>query len=159
MAIDLKQSTTARVLGFDSRNAVGAPGSWSDVIDWSAPFDAVSIRPGRLTNTADPTKPRFGNVVLFDPSINGAITLTTTAGSFTTPITTRFDGSDDVVVFVQPDARRQHPRRRIPHDRHRVPIVLRVCREAVRTARETLPLSWSAHSGHDRSIILRYSSR
>jgi phage tail-like protein len=52
LAIDLKQSTTARVLGFDSRNAVGVPGSWSEVIDWSAPFDALSLWPGRH---AEPT--------------------------------------------------------------------------------------------------------
>jgi hypothetical protein len=36
---------------------------------------------------------RFGNVILLDPADPGSITFTTTAGQFTSPITTTFDGS------------------------------------------------------------------
>jgi phage tail-like protein len=57
LAVDLSRSTTARALGFDNRNSLGTPGSWSDLIDWTAPMDAVSIGPGRhaeLAATGDP---------------------------------------------------------------------------------------------------------
>jgi phage tail-like protein len=46
LAIDLSRSTTARALGFDNRSFAGTPGSWSDVIDWSAPLDVDSITSG-----------------------------------------------------------------------------------------------------------------
>jgi len=52
LAVDLRHSTTAIALGFDYRNAVGTPGSWSEEIDWSPPLDAVSIGPRRHAELA-----------------------------------------------------------------------------------------------------------
>jgi phage tail-like protein len=60
VAIDLRQSTTARALGFDARNATGAPGSWSEVIDWSVPLDVPSIGPGHLAEPAALNDPAGG---------------------------------------------------------------------------------------------------
>jgi phage tail-like protein len=60
LAIDLSRSTTARALGFDPRNAVGSPGSWSEQIDWSAPLDAVSLGPGLLAELAATNDPAGG---------------------------------------------------------------------------------------------------
>ncbi len=58
LEVDLRHSTTARALGFDNRNNVGTPGSWSEEIDWSTPLNVVSIAPGRhaeLTALNDPS--------------------------------------------------------------------------------------------------------
>jgi phage tail-like protein len=60
LAINLSKSTAARVLGFDGRNSIGTPGSWSDVIDWSASLDAVSIAPGRHAELAAVNDPAGG---------------------------------------------------------------------------------------------------
>ena len=60
VAVDLRRSTTARVLGFDHRNAVGTPGSWSEEIDWSAVLDVVSIAPGRHAEVATVNDPAGG---------------------------------------------------------------------------------------------------
>jgi phage tail-like protein len=46
LAIDLSRSTAARTLGFDRNGSVGTPGSFSEVIDWSSPRAAASIRAG-----------------------------------------------------------------------------------------------------------------
>jgi hypothetical protein len=60
LAIDLSHSTTARALGFDFRNAVGTPGSWSEEIDWSGAFAGVSVRPGRHAELAAMGDPAGG---------------------------------------------------------------------------------------------------
>ena len=60
IAVDLSQSTTARALGFDARNAPGAPGSWSEEIDWSAALDAVSIVEGEHAEVAAINDPAGG---------------------------------------------------------------------------------------------------
>jgi hypothetical protein len=60
LMVDLRQSTTARALGFDQRNAIGTHGSWSEEIDWSTPFDVVSIMPGRHAEVAAVNDPAGG---------------------------------------------------------------------------------------------------
>lgn len=52
LAVDLRQSNTARALGFDERNATGTPGSWSEEIDWSSPLNAVTVNSGRHAEVA-----------------------------------------------------------------------------------------------------------
>lgn len=60
VSVDLRQSTTARALGFDQRNAAGTRGSWSEVVDWSAPLDAVSVAQGRHAELAAVNDPAGG---------------------------------------------------------------------------------------------------
>ena len=57
LAVDLQHSTTARALGFDNRNNIGSPGSWSEQINWSPAFSVPSVGPGHhgdLTAISDP---------------------------------------------------------------------------------------------------------
>ena len=60
IAVDLSKSTTARVLGFSGSNAVGAPGSWDEQIDWSLPMDVVPVPQGRLAETVAINDPAGG---------------------------------------------------------------------------------------------------
>jgi phage tail-like protein len=60
IAVNLQQSTTARALGFDQRNATGTPGSWDEEIDWSTLLDAISIAPGRHADVAAVADPVGG---------------------------------------------------------------------------------------------------
>jgi phage tail-like protein len=58
--IDLSLSTTARALGFDQRNSVGTPGSFSEVIDWSSERTAVSVRAGNHAESVAVDDPAGG---------------------------------------------------------------------------------------------------
>lgn len=60
IAVDLRQSTAARALGFSEHNANGVQGSWSEEIDWAAPMGAVSIAPGRHAELAAINDPAGG---------------------------------------------------------------------------------------------------
>lgn len=71
IAIDLRASNTARAVGFDRHSAIGAPGSWSEEIDWSGPFDVDAVRAGDHAELAAAADPAGGVRLAWTSHVNG----------------------------------------------------------------------------------------
>ena len=71
IAIDLRTSNIARALGFDQRSAIGTPGSWSEEIDWSGPFDVDSIEAGDHAEAAAAVDPAGGVRLALTSHVSG----------------------------------------------------------------------------------------